>query len=218
MAAFIQFPAHDIRLEGLDVDVELPVPWLTTALGDTEVRPRSAGRFVGRLSRSGNDIVVRGRLVADVELPCVRCLDPTAVAVRTELSLLLQPAARSDAKGRGTRDEEYEFSAGEAALDVYDGETVVLDDFLREAILLEVPAFPRCDESCPGLVEPSPEPEDPGLDPRLAPLSAFRQDGGPTTIEALIAAAAERSASMGKKPILRANNRPGLTTKKKGKK
>jgi uncharacterized protein len=222
MVAFIQFSANDIRLEGLEVDLELPEAWLAKVLADTDVRVQSAGRLVGRLSRSGNDIVVRGRLTADVELPCVRCLEPAKVAVRTELSLLLQPLARPEGtRGRGKKDkdEEYEFSAGEADLDVYDGETVVLDQFVREAILLEVPAFPLCDESCPGIAEGAVgEVESQGLDPRLAPLSAFRKNDGPATIEQLVAAAAERSATMGKKPILRANNRPGLTGRKKGKK
>lgn len=219
MAAFIQFSANDIRLEGLEVDVTLPVGWLGQVLGDTEVRPRGEGSLVGRLSRSGNDIVVRGRLVADVELPCVRCLEPAAVDVRTELSLLLQPLSRSElSKGRGKKDEEYEFSAGEADIDVYDGETVVLDDFVREAILLEVPAFPLCNDACPGIPTGAPAPDATPIDPRLAPLSAFRQKDGPTTLEDLVAAAAERAAAMGKKPILRTHNRPGLTRRKKGKK
>src|SRR5690606_3988104 len=103
--------------------------------------------------------------------------------VRTELSLLLQPLARSDASRssrnkKDKKDEEYELSAGEADLDVYDGETVVLDNFVREAILLEVPAFPLCDEACPGLSEVAVEPEvGAAVDPRLAPLSAFRTNG-----------------------------------------
>jgi uncharacterized protein len=238
MAAFIQFPAHDIRLEGLEVDLALPAGWLEKTLGDTEVRPRrltatgepSPGRFVGRLSRSGaHDIVVRGRVMAEVELPCVRCLEPARVDVATELSLLLQPLSRPEGRRgqanraeRAAKDEEYEFSAAEAEVDRYDGETVVLDDFVREAILLEVPAFPLCDESCPGLardlgaiaVERALEPVP---DPRLAPLSAFRQKDGPASIEDLVAAAAERAAAMGKKPIIRTNNRPAARPRKNGK-
>src|SRR5690606_29650819 len=96
MVGFIPFPDNDIRLEGLEIDLELPEAWLAKALGDTDVRVRGAGRLVGRLSRSSNDIVVRGRLTADVEVPCVRCLEPATVAVRTELSLLLQPLARPE--------------------------------------------------------------------------------------------------------------------------
>ncbi len=46
---------------------------------------------------------------------------------------------------------EYEFSSEEADTDEYDGEDVVLDGFVREAILLELPSFPLCSEACPGM-------------------------------------------------------------------
>jgi len=46
---------------------------------------------------------------------------------------------------------EYEFSSEEADSDEYDGEEVVLDGFVREAILLELPSFPLCSEACPGM-------------------------------------------------------------------
>jgi len=81
------------------------------------------------------------------------------------------------AKHKPKPDEEYEFTSEEADTDTYDGETVVLDPFVREAILLEVPNFPLCADSCPGIA-PAPEATgDPGpapLDPRLAPLLAVR--------------------------------------------
>lgn len=54
-------------------------------------------------------------------------------------------------KGKGARVAEYEFSSEEAEHDEYDGETIVLDDFVREAILLELPNFPLCSETCTGI-------------------------------------------------------------------
>lgn len=212
MADFITFNAHDIQLEGVEADVELPATWLDQVLRETEVKAQrdvdGAGRLTGRLSRSGHDIVVRGRVVACLELPCARCLEPVPLVVHAELALLLQPRSRSEPRGRRQdQDAEYEFTANEADLDTYDGETVVLDDFVREAILLEVPTFPLCRDNCPGIpsavvVEAKPRP-----DPRLAPLDAFRnRTDGATTITDLVLAAAERSASLGRKPILRSNH------------
>ena len=43
-------------------------------------------------------------------------------------------------------------------MDHYDGETVVLDPFVREAILLEVPNFPLCSEDCAGIQPAAPTP------------------------------------------------------------
>ncbi len=214
MAALIRFNAADIHLEGVEVDVELPRDWFLRTFADTDVAPQSgsepAGHIRGRLSRSGNDIVVRARVKAAVNVSCVRCLEPTAAEVDAELSLLLQPKRSESKRGRRhERAEEYEFDAVEADLDIFDGETVILDAFVRERILLEVPTFPLCRESCPGMVSP-PGPEDDAdsqmPDPRLAPLGAFRQAQGPASLDDLVAAANVRGMAFGRKPVLRSNH------------
>lgn len=87
--------------------------------------------------------------------------------------------------GHKRKESEYEFSADEADVDTYDGEQVVLDPFIREAMLLELPNFPLCSEACPGIgPPPGPKVEAAGgaplvIDPRLAPLAALRAKLGP---------------------------------------
>ncbi len=188
--------AHDIDAAGLALDAEIPVVWLAEELSGADLSAAAPGRLSARLSRSGHDIVVRGRVKAELTTPCARCLEPSAVPVDTEISLLLRPGpaassgpghraapgARSAGNGKAKPapkdEEEYEFSSGEADEDTYDGETVVLDPFVREAILLEVPNFPLCSEGCPGIrpaaAAAPPEPA-PRVDPRLAPLGAHRE-------------------------------------------
>jgi len=239
MAALIAIPAAEIAIDGRPVDVLLPRDWLARSLADTDVRPRTlrdaaepAGRVTGRLSRSGHDIVVRARVTASVETPCVRCLEPASLEVDAELALLLEPSARAcrgqaaRRSDRSARDREpnveRELTPADAARDVYDGETVVLDEFVREAILLEIPSFPLCRENCRGIVPRQVEPEDGGLggrvDPRLAPLGAFRERSEqPATIAALAEAAAARSAALGRKPVLRSHHQ-GPVRKKRPKK
>lgn len=222
MAAFISIPANDIPIEGVAVDVELTTAWVNTALSDADASCQgNGGRVTGRLSRSGPaDIVVRGRVVVAVQTPCARCLEPALIAVDAELSLLLQPAAQRNVRRGAT---EYAFSSSEADLDVYDGEKVVLDGFVRELIVLEIPNFPLCSESCPG-IRPAPDKgfgaaETPSVDPRMAPLGAFLQTeaGAAVTVDDLVAAAAERSAALGKKPILRSTATAGRAGKKRRK-
>jgi uncharacterized protein len=226
--------ASDIDTAGVAIDAELPVSWIDQELGDADVRGQLPGRVQARLSRSGNEIVVRGRVDAKVTTPCARCLDPAPVDVTGELSLLLKaaPPERGGTKGKaakvpnagkanananananalpraggaeargraatatragapsgasarhprgdGRAQDEYEFSSNEAEVDTYDGETVVLDSFVREAILLEMPNFPLCSEACPGIRDAPAAPalgrqEARGIDPRLAPLGALR--------------------------------------------
>ncbi|WP_437932129.1 DUF177 domain-containing protein [Sorangium sp. So ce291] len=207
--------ANDIDISGLSLDVSVPTDWLNAELADADVTGRAPGHLSARLSRTGNEIVVRGRVKAPVATPCARCLSPAPQDIDAELSLLLRPAPKAETHGPGHRhrrddggrngaakaepkvkEAEYEFTAEEADVDTYDGETVVLDPFIREAILLEMPNFPLCSEACPG-IGPAASREDreggsstrvggaaeedeaaPGLDPRLAPLSALREKLG----------------------------------------
>lgn len=205
MPPLIQITAADIDTAGLEIDRDLPADWLRHELGDVEIGSDVPGRVTARLSRSGGaEIVVRGRVRASLTLPCARCLEPAHADVEGELSLLLKPAApqpppsaarkaaatpakepraRRSAPAKepasAKREPEYEFTSEEAEIDHYDGERVVLDPFIREAILLEVPNFPLCSESCPGIA-PAPiaaqaTAEPPAeVDPRLAPLGALR--------------------------------------------
>jgi uncharacterized protein len=193
--------ANDIDAAGISIDAELPLPWLAEELADGSLTGVAPGHVAVRLSRSGKDgIVVRGKVKAELVTPCARCLDPARVSVAAEVTLLLTPgkpskpahaghaghsahAGHGDARANGKApakdkdEEEYEFSSDEADVDHYDGETVVLDPFVREAILLEVPNFPLCSEDCAGIRPAAREsaPEEAGLDPRLAPLAALRE-------------------------------------------
>ena len=199
-------PAGDIDAAGRSIAADLPVAWLDEQLGECDMRGTEAGHVAGRISRSGSEIVVRGRVHATLQAPCARCLEPTKIDVDAEMSLLLKPAApavlakkadekraaaqakkaagvsaKAETGKRAPKEKElpeYEFSSDEAEVDVYDGETVVLDGFIREAILLEIPIFPLCSEACPGIRPASPEAveggAEPPIDPRLAPLGALR--------------------------------------------
>jgi uncharacterized protein len=131
------------------------------------------------------------------------------------------------ASGKKSKDIEYEFSSEEAEVDTFDGDTVVLDDFLREAILLELPNFPLCSEACPGIgpVATDREAERSGpsdrIDPRLAPLSALREKlakpskDGAAPGQDTVAKPAPRASA---RPVLRSSSaatKPKKTTKKK---
>ncbi len=84
-------------------------------------------------------------------------------------------AAKSK-KPKHESDEEEALSDEDAARDVYSGDEVILDGFIREFILLELPLFPLRSEDTPHIAPPSQEPAagDRPLDPRLAPLAALR--------------------------------------------
>ena len=128
-----------------------------------------------RLSRTGGDVVVHGTIDAAVVVGCSRCLEPARVVVHEEISALaVEDRGDNRVRDKG-RDPGEEIELGgdlESDLIRYDGETLVLDDVVRDVLLLGIPMLPLCSESCPGI---RPEPSQPmaetfGVDPRLQPL------------------------------------------------
>jgi uncharacterized protein len=163
----------------------IPNAWLLAAFEESDATPIGDGLVDMRLSKSGTDVIVHGRVTADVELPCSRCLEPVRVSLHPEISVLMVPAAKMR---RRESKVEADITEGEADVLPYDGENVVLDDVVRDDLLLDLPMIPLCSDSCPGIASAQEvrENERP-IDPRLAPLLALKkqtklppQSGGTT--------------------------------------
>jgi uncharacterized protein len=151
---------RDLDAAGKAFSFALRKDWLRGALEGTEVQPASGdGSLEVRVSKSGTDVVLRGKLGAELVVPCARCLEPARVSVKQDLSALavLRSKMREEARGkRGSkgREEEPEESPPDADMIAYDGETLVLDDLVRDELLLAVPMIPLCSEACPGISRP----------------------------------------------------------------
>jgi uncharacterized protein len=154
---------------------EMPVPhaWLVTAFEESDAKPVGDGLVDMRLSKSGTDVVVHGHVKAEVELPCSRCLEPVRVALHPEISVLLVPAAKVRKREAAPK---VDITAGEADVLPYDGENVILDDVIRDDLLLDLPMIPLCSDNCPGIASATEVREhDRAIDPRLAPLLALKR-------------------------------------------
>ncbi len=168
-------PIHDIDASGKPFAFPVRAEWLRTVLTDSEVSGIGPdGTLDVRVSKSGTDVVVHGRLKAQLEVPCARCLAPAKVAIDQTVSVLMVPAQNI----KTPEDDDYEFSAEEADVVAYEGDAVVLDDVVRDEIVLEIPMIPLCSEDCPGMspppvVDAAPTFED-TIDPRLRPLLALK--------------------------------------------
>jgi uncharacterized metal-binding protein YceD (DUF177 family) len=88
---------------------------------------------------------------------------------------------KSVGKGDGHWDDTPILTDETAGRDTYDGHEVVLDDFAREFLILELPMFPRrsdlptedCAANPPLPADSRPEGDKP-LDPRLSPLAELK--------------------------------------------
>ena len=191
-------PEFVVRVADLDrgpktVKWNLSKRWLARALKPSEARADSDGLAELEIRKSGREVMVRGRARATVTMTCSRSLEPVQVELEPEIFLLLSQAKEPDHKrphrhrssraqrertGRSTKRawaDDPELSDEEAARDMFAGETLVLDGFIREFILLELPMNPiRSDlrATTEQATAPRPVPTE-RTDPRLAPLAAL---------------------------------------------
>ncbi len=170
------FPVHDLDVSGKHFRLPVRSTWLRGVLEGTEIGASERdGELDVRLSRSGPDVVVRGMLAAELLVQCSRCLERVVVPVREELSALAVPAVEARRSEQET-DEDAELAAEDADMIAYEGDEIVLDDLVRDELLLGIPMIPLCSEGCPGIRPEQSEEEDAvaGIDPRLRPLLSLK--------------------------------------------
>lgn len=203
-----QFVIPVAEVDRADVSKSWPLTteWLQWALEGTEATPGDkAGQLAVHLTRTGRDYVVLGKWSAEVVFRCARTLDPAPYQLGADLTLLLRrgsnpdqgnkSASRSErhrTRAQKKAEPEAELSDEDVAADTFTGEQIVLDEFVREQLLLEFPMFPlRSDLRSAASAAIGPAPENPeanateflgsqptesdvaereNLDPRLAPL------------------------------------------------
>jgi uncharacterized protein len=91
------------------------------------------------------DIRLVGNLSTQVEVRCARCLDAVTRDVAESFDLLYRPLG-VDAAG-----DEVAISQAETEIGYYRGEGVLLEDVLKEQILLTLPVKLVCSADCKGL-------------------------------------------------------------------
>jgi uncharacterized protein len=91
------------------------------------------------------DIRLQGKVSTGLELQCARCLEPVKQDVKREFELLYRPLG-ADA-GR----DELSVTDAEAEIGYYQNDGLLLEDVLREQVLLALPLKITCRADCKGL-------------------------------------------------------------------
>jgi uncharacterized protein len=91
---------------------------------------------------------VVGRLQAELELPCSRCLEPFRLPVDVPLDLRYWPAGELDADEPA---EDRDMSEEDVDTSYYRDDVLDLNELLREQFYLALPMKPLCTEGCLGL-------------------------------------------------------------------
>ncbi len=141
----------DLELRKLEFDEALPPGAFELVEDVTQTAPlKAVGRAeLIRENRGGKNIVEDIRLVGkfstEVQILCARCLEPVQNSVAEEFDLIYRPQG-VDASG-----EENSINKAETEIGYYQGDGVLLEDVLKEQILLALPVKQVCDAACKGL-------------------------------------------------------------------
>jgi len=112
---------------------------------DSRVRLTGLPEVSGSLALKGKELGVQGKLRAQAEVDCDRCLTSVAVPVETHFSLRYLTQVDYESA------EAVELEEPDLIVSIFDGEVLDVDALVREQLLLAVPDYQLCREDCRGL-------------------------------------------------------------------
>ena len=99
----------------------------------------------GTIRRAGQAVAVSGHVETRVEVECDRCLKSVELPVSADFGLEYITGADYESSSAAALSEE------EMSVSVFDGESIDLDEIVKEQVLLAVPARTLCREDCKGI-------------------------------------------------------------------
>ncbi len=119
-------------------DVRQLGPLALTGRADLIVEHRGPREFV-------DDIRLRAHFDGKFELLCARCLEPVQIPLAGDFDLIYRPAAVENEAG------ERAISEDETEIGYYEKSGLLLEDAVREQVLLNLPGRALCQQECKGL-------------------------------------------------------------------
>jgi uncharacterized protein len=147
----MEFKVIELEREPIDFDLEFKPG--AVDLGDEALQSGQLGAN-GRAEvihehRGPKDIVadirLKGSFKGKFEVPCARCIEPVEIPLAADFDLIFRPlGVDGDAPERS-------ITAPETEIGYYQGDGLLLEDVLREQVLLSLPVRTLCNEDCKGL-------------------------------------------------------------------
>ncbi|MCH8291933.1 DUF177 domain-containing protein [Candidatus Poribacteria bacterium] len=125
------FDFHEIQVPPLELDLEAE---------DTHVGGPIYSRL--QLLRTDQNVYINADFSTSVTVGCRRCLESFETDIKAEMELYFSPANKS---------EKSDVSLGDTGERHYSGDIIDFSEEARQALVLEIPVWPLCSESCEGL-------------------------------------------------------------------
>jgi len=118
-------------------------------LEDEWVRLLTPPEVSGQIRREGRRAKVDGKVAAQLQLECDRCLNPIEFPVASGFEL--EYVTPEEYQALHATDANSELTEEDLDLSVFDGEVIDIDELVREELLLAVPTHLLCRENCKGV-------------------------------------------------------------------
>lgn len=147
----MEFKISELEKEPIDFDLQFRPGAIDYGEEAQQVSPLAAeGRAEVLHEHRGpkeivSDIRLRGNWQGQFEVPCARCVEPVSIPLKGELDLIFRPL------GVDAGPQERSISAQETEIGYYQKDSLLLEDVLREQVLLSLPVRTLCKEDCKGL-------------------------------------------------------------------
>ena len=147
----MEFKINDLEKDPIDFDLQLPPGAVDLGTEAEQHGPLavSGEAEVIHEHRGPKDIVadirLRGHWAGNFQVPCARCVEPVEIPLAADYDLIFRPAA---ADSEAT---ERSITAPETEIGYYLEDSLVLEDVLREQVLLSLPVRTLCKPDCKGL-------------------------------------------------------------------
>jgi uncharacterized protein len=128
---------EDIPDEGLVADIE-------EKLAIEEVSAASPVKGALQVTKREGEVIVTGRLTAELSLQCSRCLRDFRRPLDIPVNVVYHPLEEIADERHALRDDEMDMG-------FYRGEEIDLQELVREQVLLNMQMKPLCDENCKGI-------------------------------------------------------------------
>jgi uncharacterized protein len=131
---------EEFQPQALDLggEVEQQTPLITSGRAELLEEHEGARKVV-------QDIRVVGIFSTRIAVKCARCLEAVASELKGDFDLLYRPRG---IEGRGP---ESSITEADTEISFYSGDGLLLEDVLKEQVLLAVPLKALCREDCKGL-------------------------------------------------------------------
>lgn len=95
--------------------------------------------------KKGENILLKGKIVCDIELQCSRCLSSFIQKIDSTLDIELRPLREINEEGY------FELQKDDLDVGFYKGGVIDLEEIVSEQLFLNIPMKPLCSIECEGL-------------------------------------------------------------------